>query len=104
MTTETVLRNRIVPEHSTFTDENHTVFTAEIFLEGVQKSDISLRMRDESFYLSAPSSDATVYEMAHGICHPVDPEKARATFSGGILKFEVPFREPLSPLVDIPIG
>ena len=95
-------RIRVVPEHIVYTDEDHTKFTAEIDLVGVSKDQISFRMRDDSFYLNAPTEDK-VFVMSHGICHPVDPHKAKATYHEGLLKVEVPFKEPLKPLVDVPI-
>jgi HSP20 family protein len=95
-------RIRIAPDHTAYTDDDHTVFTVEIDLVGVPKDRIKLRMREDSFCLSAPADDK-VYVMSHGTCHPVDPEKATATYADGLLKIQVPFKEPLKPAVDVAI-
>ena len=104
MATDTLTesRTRIVPEHIVYTDEDHTVFTAEIDLVGVAKDQISFRMRDDSFYLNATAADKE-YVMSHGICHPVDPHKAKVTYREGLLKMEAPFKKPLKPMIDIPV-
>jgi len=93
-------REKIIPEHMVYTDDDHTVFTAEIILNDVAKENIVLRMRDDSFYLTAPT-EHTIYTMSHGICHPVDPSKAKAAFENGILRLDAPFKKPLKPLVEI---
>jgi HSP20 family protein len=95
-------RERIAPEHIVYTDDEHTVFTAEIVLVGVPKDRITFKMREDSFYLKAPADDK-VYVMSHGICHPVDPAKATARYADGLLKVEVPFKERLKPAVDVAI-
>jgi HSP20 family protein len=104
MTTDAITedRTRIVPEHIVYTDEDHTVFTAEIDLIGVSKEQISFKMRDDSFYLYATAGDKE-YVMSHGICHPVDPHKARVTYHEGLLKMEAPFKKPLKPMITIPV-
>ncbi len=94
---------KISPEHTTYTDSDHSKFTVEIELPGVKKENIIFKMHDESFYLTAPIEDK-LYVMNHGTCHPVIPEQAEATYKNGLLKVVVPFKDLLKDAVDIKIG
>jgi HSP20 family protein len=95
-------KTRIVPAHTSYTDDRHTKFTAEVSLPGVAKDKITLKMREDSFYLSAPK-DGGLFVLSQPVCHLVLPRKALATFEDGLLKVVVPFKQPLHGAVDVRI-
>ncbi len=93
---------RISPDILTYVDEEHTKLTLELVIPGVAQKDIDLKMHDDSFYLSAPTSDVS-YVAAYSFCCPVNPGKAQATYNNGLLTIEVPFKDPMDDAIKIPI-
>lgn len=95
-------RTRVIPDHIVFTDDGHHYFTVEVSLPGVDIENISFSMREDSFYLTATTGER-IFSLAHGVCHPVDPNRAKATFHDRTLTVVTPFKKPLKPLVEVPI-
>ena len=79
--------------------ENYVV---EIELPGVQKKDIDLRMHEDVVHVVAERED-TVF---HGHLHfslKVNPAEAKAKFSNGVLRVEVPVKEKRTPPIQIEV-
>jgi HSP20 family molecular chaperone IbpA len=93
---------RVSPDHTTYTDDDHSVFTIEVEIPGASKDDIHFKMSDESFYVSASANDKR-YVMNHATCHPVVPEEAKASYKNGLLKVDVPFKDSYDKAVDVKI-
>jgi len=79
--------------------ENYIV---EVDLPGVKKEDIDLSMHEDIIHVLAERKDLEF----HGHLHfpiKVDPKKAKAKFSNGLLRVEVPVKEKRSPPTKIEV-
>ncbi len=79
--------------------ENYTI---EVELPGVKKNDVNLSMHDDVIHVLAEREDLTF----HGHLHfpiRVDPQKARAKFTSGLLKVTVPVKEKRTPPTKIEV-
>jgi HSP20 family molecular chaperone IbpA len=104
MTKETE-RIKVAPEVCSFVDENHTKLTIEIALPGVKKENIKLKMHEDSFNISAPREDNhTEYVSTLALCCPVKPGKADAKYENGLLRVEVPFKDPMEDAVAVKVA
>ena len=62
-------------------------------MPGVDKKDISLEMRRDSFCVSAPRGQDAEYSGCFGLAHEVVPEKTEAQFESGLLKIFAPIKD-----------
>jgi HSP20 family molecular chaperone IbpA len=79
--------------------ENYIV---EVDLPGVNRKDIDLSMHEDIIHVLAEREDLAF----HGHLHfpiKVDPKKAKAKFSNGLLRVEVPVKEKRSPPIKIEV-
>ena len=98
-------RIKVAPEVCSFVDEDHTKLTIEIALPGVKKGNIKLKMHEDSFNISAPREDNnTEYVSTLALCCPVKPEKADAKYENGLLRVEVPFKDPMEDAVAVKVA
>jgi len=83
-------------------DDDGENYDVEIELPGVKKNDIDLSMHDDLVHVNAERKDFTF----HGHLHfpiKVNPNKANAKFSSGLLKVTVPVKEKRKPPIDIKV-
>jgi len=92
----------VAPEVCAWADEDHDTYRIEINLPGVEKDTIKLRMHEDSFFIKGETED-TVYIDSYTVCCEVDPDKAQANYKNGLLKVEVPFKDPMEGAIDIKI-
>ena len=64
----------------------------EVELPGVDKDNISLDMRKDSFCVTAPRGD-TEYSGCFMLAHEVEPSKAQAKYENGLLRIFAPIRD-----------
>ena len=79
--------------------ENYVI---EVDLPGVEKKDINLSMHEGIIHILAEREDLAF----HGHLHfpiKVNPKKAKAKFSNGLLRVEVPLKEKRSPPIKIEV-
>ena len=95
-------RIKTTPEVCAYVDDEHTIFNIEITIPGVKKEDIVVKMHEDSFYLSAPREDIE-YVSALAFCCPVKPEAAKVKYEEGLLKIEVPFKDPMEDAVQLTV-
>jgi len=93
---------KTAPEVCAYADDEHATMNIEITIPGVKKEDITLKMHEDSFYLSA-LRDEIEYVSALAFCCPVKPDKAKAKYENGLLKIEVPFKDPMEDAVTLAI-
>jgi HSP20 family protein len=74
----------------------------EVILPGVEKKDISFKLDEDSFYVVANKAGVK-YLDTYSTCCPVNPKKAVAKYSNGVLKVTVPYQKPLDNLVSVKI-
>jgi HSP20 family protein len=74
----------------------------EFAIPGAPTETIDVKILNDSVYLLAPARDIE-YVSALALTWPVKPEKAEATYEHGLLRIEVPFKDPMEDAVQIPI-
>lgn len=90
------------PEMFACPDAKGENYLVEVELPGVKKKDIELSMYDDLIHIHAEREDLAL----HGHLHfplKVNPMKAKATFSSGLLKVTVPLKEKRKPPIKIKI-
>jgi len=83
-------------------DANGENYIVEVDLPGVGKKDIDLSMHEDIIHVLAEREDLAF----HGHLHfpiKVDPKKAKAKFSNGLLRVKVPVKEKRSPPIKIKV-
>ena len=84
---------RAFPQVCSYIDDDNIGYDIEIYLPGVDRDTIDLRMDKDSIYVTG-ETDTIRYVGSYGLCCPIDPEKATSTYKEGLLKVHVPFEEP----------
>lgn len=74
-------------------DDKDGRFKIELELPGVDKNDIKLDMRKDSFCVSAPRGEDTEYSGCFMLAHEVVPEKTEARYESGLLRIFTPIRD-----------
>jgi HSP20 family molecular chaperone IbpA len=62
-------------------------------MTGVDKKDIALEMRKDTFCVSAPRSQETEYAGCFKLSHEIVPEKAEAKYESGTLTIFAPIKD-----------
>ena len=84
-------------------DTEQSKLILEITLLEVEKEKISLLVNENGCYLSAPSEVAE-YVAVLTFPSPVNPSDTKATYGDGYLVVEIPFKNPLTDYIRIPVG
>ncbi|MBS3920162.1 MAG: Hsp20/alpha crystallin family protein [Deltaproteobacteria bacterium] len=71
-------------------DQGH--LTVEMEMPGVDKKDIKLDMRKDSFCVSAPRGEDTEYAGCFMLAHDVLTDKTAARYENGLLRINAPIR------------
>jgi HSP20 family molecular chaperone IbpA len=72
----------------------------EFSIPGAPTETIDVKILKDSVYLLAPARDIE-YVSALALTWPVKPDKAEATYEHGLLRIEVPLKDPMEDAVKI---
>jgi len=95
-------RIRIAPNTVAYPDEENHKLVVEFAIPGAPTDTIDLKILDDSIHLTAPARDIE-YVSALALPWPVKPDKAEAVYAHGLLRIEVPFKDPMEDAVKVAI-
>src|SRR5512137_2782360 len=96
------VRIKVAPDTVAYSyGENHKL-VVEIAIPGAPTDTIDVKILEDSVHLTAPARDIE-YVSALALGWPVKPHKAEATYVNGLLRIEVPFKDPMEDAVKVPI-
>ena len=95
-------RIKVAPDTVAYADgENHKL-VVEFAIPGAPTDTIDVKILEDSIHLTAPARDIE-YVAALALSWPVKPDKAEATYDHGLLRIEVPFKDPMEDAVKVAI-
>jgi len=95
-------RIKVAPNTVAYADGEKLKLIAEFAIPGAPTDTIDLKILEDSVHLTAPARDIE-YVSALALGWPVKPDKAEATYEHGLLRIEVPFKDPMEDAVKVPI-
>jgi HSP20 family molecular chaperone IbpA len=95
-----IRRIRVAPNTVAYV-ENHKL-VMEFAIPGAPTATIDVKILEDSVHLTAPARDIE-YAAALALGWPVKPGKAQATYEHGLLRIEVPLKDPMEDAVKIVI-
>ena len=95
-------RMKVAPDTVAYADGETNKLIVEFAIPGARTETIDVKILKDSVHLTAPARDIQ-YVSALALGWPVKPDKAEATYEHGLLRIEVPFKDPMEDAVKIPI-
>ena len=96
------VRIKVAPDTVAYADgENHKL-VVEFAIPGAPADTIDLKILEDSLHLTAPARDID-YVSALALAWQVKPHKAEATYEHGLLRIEVPFKDPMEDAVKVAV-
>jgi HSP20 family protein len=93
---------KVAPNTVAYADgENHKL-VVEFAIPGAPTDTIDVKILADSVHLTAPARDIE-YVASLALGWPVKPDKAEATYEHGLLRIEVPFKDPMEDAVKVAI-
>ena len=74
----------------------------EFAIPGAPTETIDVKILEDSVHLLAPARDVD-FVSALALGWPVKPDKAEATYENGLLRIQVPFKDPMEDAVKVAI-
>src|SRR4030081_521028 len=87
-------RIRVAPNTVAYADRESHKLVVEFAIPGAPTETIDVKILEDSVHLTAPARDIE-YVAALALGWPVKPDKAEATYEHGLLRIEVPFKDPM---------
>ena len=97
-----VERMKVAPVTVAYADGQHDKLIVEFAIPGAPTESIDVKILEDSVHLLAPARDIE-YVSALALGWPVKPDKAEATYENGLLRIEVPFKDPMEDAVKITV-
>ena len=96
-------RMRVAPDTVAYADGESHKLVVEFSIPGAPTDTIDLKLLEDSVHLTAPARDIE-YVAALALGWPVKPDKAEATYEHGLLRIEVPLKDPMEDAVKVAIN
>lgn len=96
-------RIKIAPNTVAYPEEEKKQLVVEFAIPGAPTDTIDLKILPSSIHLTAPSNDVE-YVAVVTLAWPVKPANAKAMYEHGLLRIEVPFKDPMEDAVKVPIS
>ena len=74
-------------------DDEKGRLNIELELTGVERKDITLDMKKDSFCVSAPRGEDTEYSSCFMLAHEVTADKTKAKYENGLLRIFAPMKD-----------
>ena len=95
-------RIKVAPAIVAYADGETHKLVVEFAIPGAPTDTIDVKILKDSVHLTAPARDIE-YVSALALAWPVKPDKAEATYQHGLLRIEVPIKDPLEDAVKVAI-
>ena len=95
-------RMKVAPDTVAYADAENRKLVLEFAIPGAQADTVDVKILQDSVHLTAPARDIE-YVAALALGWPVKPDKAEATYENGLLRIEVPFKDPMEDAVKVAI-
>src|SRR5271163_1101025 len=95
-------RIKLAPDTVAYADGDSHKLVVEFAIPGAPTESIDVKILTDSIHLTAPARDIE-YVAAVALSWPVKPDKAEATYDHGLLRIEVPFKDPMEDAVKVAI-
>ncbi len=96
-------RMKVAPDTVAYADGESHKLIVEFAIPGAPTDTIDVQILPDSVHLAAPARDIE-YVAALALGWPVKPDKAEATYDHGLLRIEVPFKDPMEDAVKVAIN
>jgi HSP20 family protein len=97
-----VERMKVAPVTVAYVDGEQRKLVVEFAIPGAPTETIDVKILKDSVYLLAPARDIE-YVSALALTWPVKPDKAAATYEHGLLRIEVPLKDPMEDAVKVAV-
>jgi len=95
-------RMKVAPDTVAYADAENRKLIVEFAIPGAPAETVDVKILADSVHLMAPARDIDfVASLALG--WQVKPDKAEATYEHGLLRIEVPFKDPMEDAVKVVI-
>ena len=95
-------RIKVAPNTVAYADAENHKLVVEFAIPGAPTATIDVKILEDSIHLTAPARDIE-YVSALALAWPVKPEKAEAIYEHGLLRIEVPFKDPMEDAVKVAV-
>ncbi len=95
-------RMKVAPESVAYADSENRKLVVEFAIPGAPADTVDVKILEDSVHLTAPARDID-YVASLALSWPVKPDKAEATYEYGLLRIEVPFKDPMEDAVKVVI-
>ena len=95
-------RMKVAPDTVAYADGEKRKLVVEFAIPGAPTDTIDVKILADSVHLTAPARDIE-YVASLALSWPVKPDKAEATYEHGLLRIEVPLKDPMEDAVKVAI-